>query len=124
MSRLIFFFIIFAILVGCQANPSNDSVDVSSSQANAQNAPLEEVVDGSRISFMARDVAINVNWPDQWEYYETTYGLVMTEQISTMAANGELGGLLTHIFVPPLENLTTRISNSNRAYNILREVIS
>lgn len=124
MIRVSLFFIVFLTLLGCTANSGTLGESESSPLANVQPDHVEDTLTEGRVHFDVNDVTVNVHLPDQWEYYETAYGLVMTEQISTIATNGELGGLLTHIFVPPLDNLPIRASQTNRALSILREIVS
>ncbi len=124
MIRLLAFFIIFTTLIGCTAGSEDESASISSPLANVQTPPFEELPDDGRISFSIEDVNVSLRVPEQWAFYETAYGLVMTEEISTIAANGELDGLLTHVFVPPLENLPIPISDTNRALGILRGIIA
>lgn len=107
------------VLVGC----SSSSGDVNTI-LDATHTPGVEAVDEQYVTFNVADVAVVVHRPQQWEYYTTQYGVVLAESLGSVAVDGRLGGLLTHIFIPPLDEFTINAAEgSNRALTILNQVI-
>lgn len=108
-------------LVGCSSasetqSLSSDPTEDDPSAARIDSNPLVNInVDG---------VDLYLNKPDGWESYTTDYGIVLAENIASVAEAGQLDGLLMHVQVPPLEDLTVDAADaSNLAWQILSEII-
>ncbi|GAB4512903.1 MAG: hypothetical protein OHK0046_13080 [Anaerolineae bacterium] len=123
MSTLIRFLLVsmfITMLVGCGA--SGDATTTLMS-ANTPTPSLHTLAD-NRLEFTVGELELAVQRPSDWEVYATEYGVVLAEYISSVATDGQLGGLLTHIFVPPLEDFDLQISDGvNLAWRILGQII-
>lgn len=79
---------------------------------------------GQQVAFSIGDIDLSILRPDGWETYSTDYGIVLAENIVSVAQEGEQDGLLMHLFIPPLDDLSVEAVNpSNLAWEILSEII-
>lgn len=109
------------ILVGCSS--ASESV-IAPSDPTAHAAAVTEGDDEPPININVNGIDLNLYKPDGWESYTTDYGIVLAENIASVAEAGQLDGLLMHVQVPPLEDLTMdAIDPSNLAWEILSEII-
>ena len=93
MKKLVLVMVLAMLLAGCGA-----AVDTSPLMSDVtQTVPPNE----PQLSFTVDSITLRLNRPENWEVYQTDYGLVLAEYISSVATDGLLNGLLTHIFVPP-----------------------
>ena len=107
------------MLVGC--SPANNDRDLDI--LDKTQTPQIDTSQKDRIAFTVGDIELEANRPADWEYYPTDYGVVVAEYLSAVAQEGQLGGLFTHIWVPPLDDFSFSAADSNRAYSILRRII-
>ncbi|MFW5748860.1 MAG: hypothetical protein ACOCYT_04520 [Chloroflexota bacterium] len=114
------------VLFGCS---SGGSMDDNTMLIEVTRTPAIEMVAQDRVSFTVESVQLEVPRPVDWEFYATEYGIVMAEYLGSVATEGQLNGLFTHVWVPPLEDFTLPVadlpaSNQNRALAILNQIIS
>lgn len=99
------------LLVGCS----------NTSEVNPILATPSAVMDEQVVTFHVADILVQIHRPPDWEYYTTEHGIVLAESV---AGDGQLDGLLTHIFIPPLDGFSVNVSEeNNHALTILRQVI-
>lgn len=113
-------------LVGCRAEASNETVrNAAFLLDETTQTPDIQNIDDTEITFTVDGIELTVQRPPEWEYYATEYGLVLAEHISSVATDGQLNGLLAHIFVPPLDDFAqpAGLSDMNYALHILNEII-
>lgn len=77
------------------------------------------------VNLSLNDIALTLPYPSEWESYTTEYGVVLAEYLGSVATEGQLGGILIHLFVPPLNEMDLPVSdNDNRALNILSKILA
>lgn len=109
------------VLFGCRPTAPTDNTAML--EATEVQEVIEEV-DSTRLALDVNGVELRVKRPNEWEYYTTEYGVVLAEQLGSVAAAGELGGLFTHVWVPPLEDFVLPVNAQNEALAILNEIIA
>lgn len=115
MIRVVLLTIISVLLVGCRAEVSNDML--------AESGNIHRV-NHSRIQVRVNELDLSVRLPARWEYYATEFGVVLTEKINMAASTDQLGGLLMHVFVHPLNDLSVSIvADGNMAHSILDSIV-
>lgn len=112
------------IVVGCQAAGTNPSTIIHTTT----DQEMETVI---RLNI--QDIDLHIPRPAGWESYKTDYGVVLTEHLGSIATDGQLNGLLLHVFVHPLEDsledfnaLSSALStedSSNQAWMLLDAII-
>ncbi len=118
MIRVIVFLIYVVLLAGCGGADAVDSTQLMSSETTTQ------IID-AQINLSVDSINLQLRRPEAWEIYETEYGVVLAEYISSVAVDRQLSGLLTHVFVPPLDEFNIQISaTSNPAFLILSQITS
>jgi hypothetical protein len=108
-------------LVGCSgaSETMTPSSDPTADQAGRVSLDADPFV-----NINVNGIDLHLKKPDGWESYTTDYGIVLAENIASVAEAGQLEGLLMHVQVPPLEDLTMEaIDPSNLAWEILSEII-
>ena len=115
MIRMLLLLMVSILLVSCRADVSDDML--------AESGNVHRV-DHSRIQVRVDDVDLSVRLPPRWEYYSTEFGVVLTEKIDVTAGEGQLGGLLMHVFVHPLNDLNiSTATGGNVAHSILDTIV-
>ncbi|MCU0479891.1 MAG: hypothetical protein MUE54_01610 [Anaerolineae bacterium] len=77
------------------------------------------------VNLTIQDIHLSLPYPQDWETYTTEYGIVLAEYLGSVATEGQLGGILVHLFIPPLDGFDLPIANeTNRALIILREILT
>lgn len=110
-------------LVGCQSS-TDSQPELSGIVSNVTRTPNTNITQGDTVHLTVEDVDLSVYRPAQWQYYATDYGIVLAEALGSVATDGQLGGLLAHIFVPPLSDLETLVVDTqNPAWAILSEIV-
>lgn len=124
MLKLFLLMVSAIVLASCQPAGGTSTTDSSQLLNDITRTPSIEVVDEEKISFVVDNVALTIPRPTDWEYYETDYGIVLAEYIRSVATDGRLDGLLTHVFVPPLDDFAIPAGDEiNIAWWVLREII-
>lgn len=114
--------IIIMLLASCQ--PLGNRVDES---ALVEITPTIDEVDSNYIRFTVEDLTIHIQRPNQWEYFTTEYGIVLAESLGNVAVEGEIDGLFTHVWLPPLDDITVPVADSDsqsEAKAILEQIVS
>ncbi|TVR18472.1 MAG: hypothetical protein EA396_15055 [Anaerolineaceae bacterium] len=102
-------------LVGCRpSSPPDDSAIISRSAGSL--APAD------RVEFNVNGATVSFAYPDDWEFYRTEFGVVVAESLGSIAEDGQLGGLLMHVWAPPLNDFSISASDTNRARAILEQI--
>lgn len=102
-------------LVGCRpSNPPDDSAIISRS--------AEEQTPSDRVEFSVNGATVSFAYPEDWEFYSTEFGVVVAESLGRVAEDGRLGGLLMHVWAPPLNDFSISASDTNRARAILEQI--
>ena len=120
MKMLLIITIFIMIISGCapDAEP-NDAVRLMPTSTPTI-AEITQIVNLS-----LNDIALTLPYPSNWESYTTEYGVVLAEYLGSVATEGQLGGILIHLFVPPLNEMDLPVSsNNNRALNILSKILA
>ena len=112
-------FVLVIAIAGCKPTGTGDE----SAILDITRTPTIETVDDERIQFSIDGLVISVTRPQAWEFYPTEYGIVIAETLDTVAQQGQINGLFTHVWVPPLGNFTLPAADRNRAALILNEII-
>ncbi|MDX2075495.1 MAG: hypothetical protein SFZ02_03630 [bacterium] len=122
MKIMIIIGIMMMVLVGCDVSPQEDAAlrvtltDIATTVAE---------ITVPTVDFSIGGIHLALPHPQKWESYTTEYGIVLAEQLGSVATEGQLGGILIHLFVPPLDGVTLPISEeSNRALSILTEILA
>lgn len=117
--------VLLLALAACGAAPSDPPAAVNyATELESLSVAATLHPEDNYIEVTVNEVEVVVPKPENWEYYATDYGIVLTEHIDMVATNGELGGMLTHIWVPPLDDLALPANtNTNLAWHILSEII-
>ena len=107
------------VLVSCASSPSN-----STSIAAVDGRQATPDTNESFVDFQVEDIQISVPRPDGWESFTTDPGIVIAETISSVADEGELDGLVMHVYVPVLEDLPLpAVDGDNIAQQILQQIV-
>jgi hypothetical protein len=113
------------ILWGCGSASDNGTPPAIVSQNIAPPAFSDSTAEP--IELNVSDVALIVPRPSGWDYNLTDFGIVLNENISSVIVDGELRGILAHVFVPPLDGVNApefdTVSDANKARAILRTII-
>ncbi|HRF96875.1 MAG TPA: hypothetical protein PLZ51_16820, partial [Aggregatilineales bacterium] len=122
MKMIIIIGIMMMVLVGCDVSPEENTAlrvtltDIATTVAEVTVPTVDFSIDGIHLA---------LPHPQEWESYTTEYGIVLAEQLGSVATEGQLGGILIHLFVPPLDGVTLPISDdSNRALSILTQILT
>lgn len=92
------------LFAGCQSNTPEQPAQMPIGQPyDSSKAPQVEMHD-DRVLFTFEGTHISLTRPHGWEAYGTEYGVVIAEQIGSVAKRGQLDGLLAYVFLTPLEN--------------------
>jgi hypothetical protein len=124
LKQLSILFVMFALLfIGCVPATTEDSVSNTQQIINQVPESLRQGDTSETVTFSVDELVISVQRPPSWESVSTDYGVVLAEKMRTMA-DVTYGGLLAHIFVPPLDNIVLTQDGDNVARSILRQVIA
>lgn len=113
--------VLFFTLVGCQSHASEPEAALvpPTDLATAEHS----IVSGKQIHFLVSDISVTIQRPPKWEYFETDYGIVLAEHMTSVAGDGQLQGLWAHIHVPPLDDMPTPAAQgSNQAWEVLDQL--
>ena len=112
---------VLTLLVGCGDKSKNTSIVNSPDDSPGSHSAIAE----DHIELHVQGVDLYLPRPYDWEFYETEYGIVMAEEIGSVATDGRLGGLLTHIFIHPLEEFEDIpiTASANEAHQLLDAII-
>lgn len=111
------------LLAGCQTNAPEQPAQMPIGQPyDSSKAPHVETHD-DRVLFTFDGTHISLTRPHEWEAYGTEYGVVIAEQISSVAKRGQLDGLLAYVFVTPLENYPQTVATRS-AKNVLDVLVT
>lgn len=107
MRQLIYLMLTF-LLVGCATSEANNTSQTRSSRLIDATTETQQIdtADAGSLNFSIENVDIRIQHPKDWEYHTTDYGVVLIESIDTVATEGMLSGLITHVFIPPLGDLS------------------
>ncbi|PJF32752.1 MAG: hypothetical protein CUN52_00095 [Phototrophicales bacterium] len=120
MKMIVIICILLMMITGCA--PSSESDDGARVIAT-QPPTLTTTTD--IVTLTIEDITLTLPYPKEWETYTTEYGVVLAEYLGSVATEGQLGGILIHLFVPPLAEMDLPVSqDDNRAMSILREILS
>ncbi len=122
MKRMIFIAIFMMMISGCapDTQPSDTVRLMPTSTPNTTDT-------AQIVNLSLNDIALALPYPSTWESYTTEYGVVLAEYLGSVATEGQLGGILIHLFVPPLDEMNIPISesdNNNRALDILSKILA
>lgn len=120
MKMIVIITIFIMFITGCATSTEpDDSVRLMPTSTPTTDRTLEIV------NLSLNDIALTLPYPSNWESYTTQYGVVLAEYLGSVATEGQLGGILIHLFVPPLDGVDLPISdNDNRALNILTKILA
>lgn len=120
MKMIVIICVLLIIITGCvPSSEPDDGARVIATQ------PPTPTTTSELVTLTLEDITLTLPYPKQWETYTTEYGVVLAEYLGSVATEGQLGGILIHLFVPPLAEMDLPISQSdNRAMTILREIIA
>ncbi|MDX1992318.1 MAG: hypothetical protein SF029_08015 [bacterium] len=117
--------LLLLLMAGCRSTTSPTTIPTNPAaqlQGLTAEATLEEAVDQLRV--VVDGVELTLYRPEQWEFYPTDYGVVLTEQIDSVATEGVLSGILTHVWLPPLDDFNIPSADgTNLAWQFLTEII-
>lgn len=122
MKLTLFILFLITALFGCRPTAPADEDQMLEPTAPAAKGIQE--VDANHIALDVNDVNLQVKRPADWEYYTTEYGVVLAEQLGSVAENSQLKGLFVHVWVPPLDDFVLPASAQNEALAILNEIIA
>lgn len=106
------------LLAGCQSYTAEATAQMPIGKPyDSSKAPHVETHD-DRVLFSFEGTHIGMALPHGWEAYSTEYGVVVAEQIGSVAARGQLDGLLAYVFLTPLENYPQTVA-THSAKNVL-----
>ncbi len=119
--RFCLFILIMSLLVGCDHHADPTGVVNRPDEALADHSELTD----AHVIMHVQGVELSVPRPHDWEHYETEYGIVLAEEIGSVATDGRLNGLLTHVFVHPLEEFSSILGtqSSNLAHELLDAIV-
>jgi hypothetical protein len=124
MMKLILISLIIIVIVasGCTASPvPDDALNVTVTEKS----PVAVQTHLPSVNLTIGNIHLSLPYPQNWESYTTEYGIVLAEYLGSVATEGQLGGILIHLFVPPLDGFDLPIADeSNRALVILREILT
>lgn len=87
--------------------------------------PTPDISTPHLVSLALNDISLTLPYPQTWESYTTEYGVVLAEYLGSIATEGQLSGILIHLFVPPLDGVNLLLSDTtNRALLILNEILA
>ncbi len=121
MTKILFKSILFCLLfAGC----GNIASDTSNNDVEVSDVARTEISE-THFEFTVDSVDVSIDSPESWSVNATQYGVVLTERIRSIATEGQLDGILLHIFVDPLENVTLSTNNrqNNLALNAFNQIV-
>lgn len=122
MKMIIVISLIIIVLSGCASLPEQDEA-LSVTLTNS--SPIVEETHLPTVNLTIGEISLTLPYPQNWESYTTEYGIVLAEYLGSVATEGQLSGILIHLFVPPLDGFNLTVSEeSNRALVILREILT
>lgn len=120
MKMILIITIFIMIISGCAPSAESDDAVRLMPTSTPTTEQTTQIVNLS-----LNDIALTLPYPKDWESYTTEYGVVLAEYLGSVATEGQLGGILIHLFVPPLEGVDLPISDTdNRALFILKEILA
>lgn len=120
MKMIVIITIFIMIISGCAPDAEPDDAVRLMPTSTPTTAETTQIVNLS-----LNDIALTLPYPSDWESYTTEYGVVLAEYLGSVATEGQLGGILIHLFVPPLDGVDLPISdNDNRALNTLTRILA
>jgi hypothetical protein len=118
--------IIFCLAVwGCAKSPAPDQA-AEAQRTNSQivSGAQENTAVFNTVAFTIEDITLSVPRPQNWELHRTAFGVVLAEHIGSIATDGELGGILAHVWLQPLTDFNLQASTrENAAWAILGQII-
>lgn len=114
--------IILILSSGCTASPvPDDALNVTVTEKSPDIIQTHQPT----VNLTIDNIQLSLPYPQNWESYTTEYGIVLAEYLGSVATEGQLGGILIHLFVPPLDGFDLPIADeTNRALIILREILT
>lgn len=113
-------------LMGCQpdttAPPATSTPTVTPQAA----PPVDYAFDG-HVGFSRAGLNIRLRKPRDWEAFTTDGGIVVAEEFGTVADQGQLAGLMTYVFLTPLDEFPFGISDDtdgSRAVEVLSKIVA
>ena len=68
-------------------------------------------------------VDLGVRRPEGWEVATTQYGMLLVENTPSIERGGAFDGILLHIFVPNMDDVSIPAADTNRAWAMLNQVV-
>jgi len=122
MKMIIVISLIIMVLSGCASSPEQDE---ALTVTVTESSPTVAEIYVPTVNLTIDDITLGLPYPQNWESYTTEYGIVLAEYLGSVATEGQLSGILIHLFVPPLDDFSLPIAEeSNRALVILREILT
>lgn len=107
-------------LGACQTAPPSqpDILPLTQLAAARNTAPAES------LRYTVADITLRLTKPKQWESFSTDHGIVIGERFGSVATAGTLEGLISYIFITPIEDYTQYVTtNRNTAQYILTTLL-
>jgi len=110
---------------GCAKSPAPDqAAEAQATTSQVVSSAQENTAALNTVAFTIEDVTLSVPRPEHWELHRTAFGVVLAEHIGSIATDGELGGILAHVWLQPLTDFNVQASTrDNAAWRILGQII-
>jgi hypothetical protein len=119
MRNLLVVVIACLVITACQTRQTPEDLSIISGRVEGDSTTIDTV------DFATSNFNLRVNKPPQWESFKTETGIVIGERFGSVATAGVLEGLMTYIFVSPLEDFTIdTASNTNIAQLALDQILA
>ncbi|MBC7810471.1 MAG: hypothetical protein H7175_04960 [Burkholderiales bacterium] len=113
---------------------SEGSITIVTASANAETGGSSETSsltheseqDSHWVQVNVEGVDVGIRSPEGWEVATTQYGVLLVEHTPSIEQGGAFDGILLHIFVPNMEDVTiptATMDDSNRAWAMLNQVV-
>lgn len=87
---------------------------------------MDYTFDG-HVGFSRAGLNVRLRKPRDWEAFTTDGGIVVAEKFGTVADQGQLTGLMTYVFLTPLDEFPFVVSddpNGSRAVEVLSKIVA
>lgn len=115
-----------AVFMGCQPDTTAPEPSPTPTVTPQAAPPVDFVFDGT-VGFSRSGLNIRLRKPREWEAFSTNGGIVIAEKFGTVADQGQLAGLMTYVFLTPLDDFPFGISDGpdgSRAVEVLSKIVS
>ncbi|MCC6565465.1 MAG: hypothetical protein IT298_06845 [Chloroflexi bacterium] len=113
-------------LIGCQPDTSAPASTSTPAAPTQTVQPADYVFDG-HVGFSRGGLNVRLRKPRGWETFTTDGGIVVAEKFGTVADQGQLAGLMTYVFLTPLDDFPFDIAqglDGSAAVDVLSSIIA